>query len=228
MDWMPLLPVRSLYDSFDAPVTPFDCGALCRVHNPTGKPFCCDICHAVPAVYAQEWAYLAPRTDLWHVWRGDECPTPPEAVDELRAQTPDSMILLACLGPAHCQRPYRSISCREFPFFPYLHSDGRFLGLAVEWEYEPTCWVISHLQSVTPQYRREFVAFYDRLFAVWDDEMEAYAARSEELREHYAALRRRAPLLHRNGADYWLSPTSERLTKLPAGRAFPTHGVYQE
>src|SRR5512139_3717464 len=70
-----LLDIRQLYDYFDAPMVPLDCGTKCAVHNPSGKPFCCDICHAVPATYRQEWDYLQQNTDLWHAWRGDECPT---------------------------------------------------------------------------------------------------------------------------------------------------------
>ena len=50
--------------------------------------------------------------------------------------------MLACLGPAHCQRPFRAVSCRQFPFFPYISSSLRFIGLAHEWEFENTCWVM--------------------------------------------------------------------------------------
>ena len=65
--------IRALYAGFDTPVTALDCGQMCAPHNPSGKPFCCDICHAVPAAYESEWRALEPVTDLWHVWRGDEC-----------------------------------------------------------------------------------------------------------------------------------------------------------
>ena len=80
-DQPPALNVRCLYDRFNAPLMDMDCGARCAPHNPSGKPFCCDICHAVPAAYHPEWEYLSASTDLWHAWRGDECPdawmTPP-------------------------------------------------------------------------------------------------------------------------------------------------------
>jgi hypothetical protein len=73
----PLQDIRSFYDRFDVPVTALDCGAKCAPYNPTGKPFCCDICQAVPVAYQQEWDYLQDRTDLWHEWRGDECADDP-------------------------------------------------------------------------------------------------------------------------------------------------------
>lgn len=227
----PALDIRRLYDRFDAPVIDFDCGRMCAPHNPRGKPFCCDICEAVPVAFHQEWAYLQQHTDLWHVWRGDECATGgaggainPAA---LREQAPEHLTLLACLGPEHCQRSFRALSCREFPFFPYITSDDRFIGLAYEWGFESTCWVISHLDSVTPAFRRAFIQTYDDLFALWEDEYESYYALSQEMREHFAAQKRRIPILHRNGGDYLLSPHSERLRRADP-RRFRKFGLYKQ
>lgn len=223
---LPRIDFRRFYDAFDLPVTDLDCGKKCAPHNPNGKPFCCDICHAVPVAYDQEWEYLRSSTDLWHAYRGDECPGDPTDPAALREETPEGMHLLACLGPEHCRRPFRAVSCRQFPFFPYLSADYRFLGLAYEWTYERVCWVVSNLGRVTPAYRAGFVQAYDRLFSLWPEEMECYAAHSEEMREVFTALRRRIPLLHRNGMNYLLSPGSERLERVDAA-AFRRFGVYR-
>ena len=212
---LPAEDIRSLYGGFDSPIAALDCGRKCAPHNPSGKPFCCDICHAVPAAYKSEWAYLEENTRLWHRWRGDECST--ATSDEriqLKAETPDHMILLACLGPARCERAFRLLSCRQFPFFPYVSSDYGFLGLAYEWEFESECWVISNLTQVTHQYREEFVRTYDRLFALFQDEFEGYAYHSEELRLEFVRRRKRFPLLHRNGGTYLVSPARERLQRV--------------
>jgi hypothetical protein len=218
--------VHGLYDNFNAPIACLDCGKKCAPHNPSGKPFCCDICHAVPAAYKSEWKYLKPRTDLWHEYRGNECADETEA-EKLKADTPDSMILLACLGPDQCQRNFRALSCRQFPFFPYVTSDYRFLGLAYEWEFEDRCWVVSNLPQVTQKYRDEFVATYDKLFALFQDEFDNYAYHSEKLRGYFASQRRRFALLHRNGGAYLVSPKSERMTRIDVG-SLPKFGVYQE
>ena len=223
---LPPIDVRRLYDRFDTPVTALDCGLKCAPHNPSGKPFCCDICHAVPVAYHQEWAFLRTRTDLWHEWRGDECDTDPGNPAQLKSETPDHLLLLACKGPAHCQREYRATSCRQFPFFPYITADDRFLGLAYEWEFETTCWVISHLAQVTAEYRREFCAVYDEIFAQWEEEFDSYAALSEMMREHFAAKRRRIPILHRNGSTCLLSPGSERTRRVDPER-LPRFGPYK-
>lgn len=203
--------IRAWYDGFNQPITDVDCGTKCAPNNPSGKPFCCDICHAVPAVYAEEWDYLCPNTDLWRPYTGRECttqtkPTPPSA--------PENMILLACLGPDQCQRDFRAISCRQFPFFPYITSDFRFIGLACEWTFETSCWVIQNLDRVTSAYRQEFVAFYDKLFNLKMQEMESYSRLSEDLRAEFVTSRRRFSLLHRNGSNYRVSPGSERMVKI--------------
>lgn len=218
--------VRQLYDQFNEPVTEVDCGLLCAPHNPSGKPFCCDICQAVPVAYHQEWEYLRGQTDLWHVWRGNECPGDPCDPKELQEETPEHMLLLACKGPAHCQREYRSVSCRQFPFFPYISSKNQFLGLVYYWDFEPVCWVVSHLEAVTDAYRREFVQLYDTLFDVWEEEFESYAFCSEDIRTYFGTQKRRIPLLHRNGGYYLISPASERLTRISVER-LKRFGPYQ-
>jgi hypothetical protein len=223
---LPRLDFRRLYDHFDAPVADVDCGAFCAPHNPGGKPFCCDICHAVPAVYYQEWAYLRQSTSLWHEWRGDECGESTGSVAEVRSETPDNMLLLACEGPEYCQRRFRALSCREFPFFPYLSSDYRFLGLAYDWTFEARCWVISHLDQVTETYRRELVSAFDELFSLWPEEMDGYAGLSETLREVFWQRHRRIPLLHRNGGYYLISPASEDMRRVDPQR-LPRFGPYR-
>ena len=192
-------------------------------HHPDNIPFCCDICHAVPTATRSEWDYLRRSTDLWHIWDDDECPNSDDS-DAVRAETPDYLLLLACKGVAHCQRQMRALSCRQFPFFPYISDDDRFLGLAYDWRFESVCWVISNLEVVTLSYRQQFVEAYDGLFSLGPDEYESYAAFSEEMRAHFAAGRRRIPILHRNGKDYLLSPGSDRLEFVQ--RQFRRYGPY--
>ena len=209
--------IRALYDHFDAPIAKLDCGKKCAPHNPRGIPFCCDICHAVPAAYDSEWMYLRATTDLWHAYRGDECDASNstqagEALSD--SALPPGMISLACLGPARCQRPNRILSCRAFPFFPYITSDHRFLGLACEWEFESVCWVINNLGRVSDQYRAEFIRAFDTLIATFDEVFESYEIHSRKLRAHYGSRKKRFPILHRNGNAYLVSPASERMTRV--------------
>lgn len=223
---VPVISIRDLYDGFDAPVAEIDCGLKCAPHNPSGKPFCCDICQAVPVAYHSEWAYLQENTDLWHPWHGVEGEQETENPQWLE-DLPEHLVLLECKGPQFCQRPFRASSCRQFPFFPYVTSDFRFIGLAYEWEFEETCWVISNLWSVTEKYRQQFIKTYDDMFCVWMHEFESYANLSEDMREYYAAQKRRIPLLHRNGGAYLISPSNEQLRRVDI-HSFKKFGPYRE
>ena len=225
MDPFPL-DIRRLYDHFHAPITEGDCGEMCRLHNPSGKPFCCDICHAVPAAYLQEWDYLMAHTHLWHAWRGDECDSKTRDSQQLSTDMPDYMCLLACLGPDHCQRDFRSMSCRQFPFFPYITADDRFIGMTYYWDFEPYCWVVSNLGTVTDRFRREFFTTYDALLNEWEEEYDSYYYLSEDMRTTFAQKRRRIPILHRNGGYYLLSPKSDRLSRIEPHQ-FRQFGFYQ-
>lgn len=221
----PTVDIGALYAGFAAPLADLDCGLKCAPHNPRQTPFCCDICQAVPAVYQQEWEYLHQATDMWHIWSGRECTDNPEDPLALRAQTPQAMLLLACTGAAHCQRPLRALSCRQFPFLPYISSDFRFLGLAYDWLFEQTCWVVSNLGAVSAAYRQEFIATFDRLFSLWPAEFNSYLQLSDELRQHYRTLNRRFVLLHRSGDFYRISPTTERRQRISPDH-LPAFGPY--
>ena len=132
---------------------------------------------------------------------------------ELESQTPAHLTLLACKGPQFCERDYRAVSCRQFPFFPYITPDFRFIGFTYDWDFTSICWVLSNLNQVTQTYRQQFVKTYDKVFSTWLEDLDSYAQLSEEMREHFITIRRRIPLLHRNGADYLVSPASGRLQR---------------
>jgi hypothetical protein len=213
VSYYPKLDFKVIHNAFNAPINELDCGNKCAPFNPNGVPFCCDICHALPAVYDQEWNYLQNQTDLWHVWKAGECGTLKNSTQQAMKELPDNMIFLACKGVQYCQREFRSITCRQFPFFPYVTEDFRFIGMSHEWEFEHQCWVISNLDKVSSVYRSEFIDTFDEIFNLWPEEMESYAIKSEEMRSIFRERHQRIPILHRNGFDYLLSPGSERIER---------------
>ncbi|HNX46329.1 MAG TPA: hypothetical protein PKK90_06410 [Anaerolineaceae bacterium] len=223
---VPFPDFRQVYDHFDQPITALDCGSLCAPYNPHGIPFCCDICVAVPATYHTEWDYLKTRTNLWHSYRGDECPGELTNPGTLEQETPSHMCLLACLGPQACERPYRSISCRQFPFFPYITVDDCFIGLAYNWDFEHACWVLSHLDQVSQVFRQEFIQTYDALLFDIPQDYDSYYDLSEEMRDAFSKMGRKIPILHRDGNDYLLDPETDALTQVDA-RDLPRFGPYR-
>jgi hypothetical protein len=211
-----------IYARFQSPITRLDCGRRCSPYNENGVPFCCDTDHAVPTAYQAEWVYLQENTDLWQPWQ----PNVEQDAKELRESTPDGQVLIACRGHQHCQRGFRSITCRAFPFFPYLTSQGEFIGLSYYWEYEDRCWVISNLNQMQPEYLAEFVAAYELIFKKLPGEKENFVWYSAHTRESYARKGRSVPLLHRNGGVYKVAAASERMRRTTLDR-LPKFGPYK-
>jgi len=209
----------SLYAEFDAPITSLDCGTKCAPYN-NGIPVCCDTRHAVPTAYSAEWHYLQVNTDLWHLWIGETHAETARLQDEA-----PHLILIECLGHQHCQRNYRSLTCRAFPFAPYLNSVGQFLGLTYYWEYEDRCWVISNLDVVTDEYRRQFVNAFERVFDQISGERDGFAQHSAEMRRVFAKDEQMIPLLHRDGGAFYVNPTTETLSPTQAD-AFPKYDPF--
>jgi hypothetical protein len=212
----------SLYAHFQAPVAALNCGEKCAPYNENGVPFCCDTRHAVPTVYETEWDYLQANTSLWHEWQAG---TPAET-EALNRQTPAGQRLVACLGHNQCQRSFRSLTCRAFPFYPYLNKDREFLGLSYYWDYEDRCWVISNLQAVTPEYRLQFIATYDTLFLQMPEERENFYHHSVVMRRIFGRKGRSIPLLHRNGFAYKITPRNGRMRRV-AVESLPKFGPYK-
>jgi len=185
-------------------------------------PFCCDTRHAIPSVYQAEWEYLQANTDLWHAWESDDHADGAR----LRSELPDGQVLVECLGHRLCQRNYRSITCRSFPFFPYITLQGRFIGMSYYWEYEDRCWVISNLGQITREYLEGFIEAYDTIFRLVPEEIENFRQHSTHMRRSFGQRKRVIPILHRNGSYYKISPASGRMRRVDAGD-LPQFGPYR-
>lgn len=212
---------RDLYSNFSSSITVLDCGEKCAPYNQGGIPFCCDTRHSVPTAYEGEWGFLQESTDLWHLWQVRNSHEHNRLVNQL----PSGQTLIECKGYQYCQRDFRSIACRAFPFFPYFNSAGSFLGLSYYWEYEDRCWVISNLEAVKSHYRTEFIVTFEQLFNIFPEEINNFIHQSRRMRYYFQRQQRAIILLHRNGNNYKISPKNERLRKM-ADYQFPKHGNY--
>lgn len=200
----------TLYSQFQAPITEFDCGQFCAPYNEHRVPFCCDIRHTVPTAYRLEWAYLQKETNLWQRFQANNI----EEIRRLENITPPGQVLLTCLGHQLCQRDFRTITCRSFPFFPYIDQQNEFIGLSYYWEYEDRCWVISNLGLITQDYLDQFMAAYDLILDARLDEKENYRHHSIIMRRSFGRRHRSIPLLHRNGQTYSIAPGNGHLTRV--------------
>jgi hypothetical protein len=217
-----LVDFSALYNRFQAPISAFDCGERCAPHNENGVPFCCDTRHAVPTAYDAEWIHLQENTDLWHLWQGRTA----SETRSLQKETPDGMVLLECQGHRLCQRGYRAITCRAFPFFPYITRDDWFVGMTYYWQYEYACWVVSNLQVVSQEYRGQFIDAFEELFDKMPEERESYRQYSSTMRRVFSRWGRAIPLLHRNGKTYKVTPGNGRMRRVDVNK-LPKLGPYR-
>ena len=201
-------PERSFFEDtyriFSSPLSNIDCGEKCGPYNEYGVPVCCDINLIVPSAYQAEWEFLKEKTDLWQPWSSSN-PIDAGLDDEVQ----DGQVLLKCLGYQHCQRPFRTLTCRAFPFFPYLDSKGNFLGLVYFQEYRELCWIISNLSVVSSVYKAEFQQAFELLFEQYPESKESYFQYSSYLRTEKAISSDKIILLDFENNVLFLDPDSE-------------------
>lgn len=199
---MPATPAlyKQIYDGFQAPISRFDCGQKCAPLN-NGEPVCCSTKDAVPVVDRAEWKLLKTRTKMWREW------VPTDAPGRALAADLEPLCLgIECNGAQHCERDNRSMSCRTFPFFPYVTREGEFVGLAYFWAFEHLCWVVNNLQIVDREYVRQFIDNYDKLFAADKDEFEGNKDQSAAARRVFTRWNRIIPLIGRDYEFYAVEP----------------------
>lgn len=208
-----------LYERFEAPVSRFDCGRHCAPLN-GGEPVCCSTRHAIPVMDRAEWRLLRGRTRMWR-------PFHPRSAVERRevGNLADSCLAAQCRGARHCERDNRALSCRTFPFFPYLTRAGAFVGLAYYWAFEDRCWVISNLGVVGLEFVRQFVEACETIFERDPDERQVFLRQSADMRRVFARWRRPIPLIGRDGG-YCKVLRGGRIVPAEAAE-FAKHGPYR-
>lgn len=210
---------ESIYAGFESALSRYDCGQYCAPHN-GGEPVCCSTQHAVPIVTVEEWKFLQSRTELWQLYQATTA-----AERKLKDDLPRDCRALECKGAAFCERENRSLSCRTFPFFPYITKDYDFVGLAYYWYFEDRCWVISNLQLVERQFINEFVNTYELLFQRIRGERENFRDYSATMRRVFSRWGRTIPLIGRNGGYFEVIPNTGELRPARV-EDFAKHGPY--
>ena len=201
---------KELYQEFSLPLSGIDCGEKCGPFNDYGIPVCCDIKLVIPSAYDLEWEYLRAETELWHLWQGSGAIEQEELIQDVQP----GQQLLQCLGHHSCQRSYRSITCRAFPFYPYLDRAGDLLGLAYYREFRDQCWIISNLSVVTAEYKEQFQRTFGKLFQRYPDTKENYLHFSSYMRGQVADAGENLTLLDFSGRVFRVNPISEQVREI--------------
>ncbi len=198
---------RRIYARFQAPVSRYDCGCKCAPLN-GGTPVCCSTENTIPIVDKSEWQLLKSRSDLWHLYLKRD----PDTLRERKDMHRDCR-LVECKGARHCERKNRSMSCRSFPFFPYLTASDEFAGLAPFWDFEDRCWLMNNMQVVDRDFVIEFVAAHEMLFDADKKERAANYDHSAAMRRVFTRWNRLIPLIGRDGSHLAVEPHTHRIRK---------------
>lgn len=201
---------KELYQEFSRPLSEIDCGEKCGPYNDYGVPVCCDIELVVPSAYDLEWEYLQSETELWRLWQGSGS----VEQEELTQKVQPGQQLLQCLGHQYCQRPYRSVTCRAFPFYPYLNRAGNLLGLAYYREYRDQCWIISNLSVVKAEYKEQFQQSFEKIFQFYPDTKENFLNFSGYMRGQVAEAGESLPFLDFTGRVFVVNPITEQVREI--------------
>ena len=164
----------------------------------------------IPSAYDLEWEYLRAETELWYLWKGSGAIEQEELIQDVQP----GQQLLQCLGHQSCQRSYRSITCRAFPFYPYLDRDGDLLGLAYYREFRDQCWIISNLSVVTVEYKEQFQRTFEKLFQRYPDTKENFLHFSSYMRGQVADAGENLTLLDFTGRVFRVNPISEQVREI--------------
>jgi len=177
-----------MYQDFTACATEGDCGALCR-QGPRGIAACCDSRRLPLVVFGDELAWARARTTCWHGMR-------PRNPAERRAVATwaEHVALARCVAPRHCDRPYRSLTCRMFPLEPYLDARGRFIGLTYIYGAARLCPLIGRQMDLRQEFVNQSMAIWRQIFAAYPEERSSYRTASRQLRARFTRQGRRIRL----------------------------------
>jgi len=170
----------ALYRRFTAPMCSFDCGSLCAEDN-GGIPACCNNDACAPIIYRDELRWLRSRTNVWR--------KRPARTDEDRredAGIEKYIVYATCRGVTQCSRTYRSLTCRFFPFEPYIERSGRFAGLTYVYRCADTCPIIrDDVHQVHQRYVNQSIRVWEAVFDAYPSEHELYQDESRKLRRSF-------------------------------------------
>ncbi len=86
--------------------------------------------------------------------------------------------------------------------------------------------MISNLGQVTPRFRVSFVSAYEKILQLYPRELENFRYQSIMMRRVFGRRNQAIPLLHRDGYDYLVEPSTGNLARVKA-KHFPKHGPYE-
>ncbi|UCE20472.1 MAG: hypothetical protein JSV84_09095 [Gemmatimonadota bacterium] len=175
-----------IYRNYESTPVRFDCGKLCAPEN-GGIPYCCDTGWLIPVMYKWEFSYLLKHTDLWVRFK-------PKTKHEknIIEETDKNTVFGQCLGHKGCDRKYRSVSCRIFPFEPYLDLEGKFLGMVYSYRLGNKCPLVDKPKLVSKKFISDQTKMWTYIFERDSAERQVYREQSIQVRRYLS--RKKKPI----------------------------------
>jgi hypothetical protein len=176
--------IAYIYRNFDSTPVRFDCGKLCASKN-DGVPFCCDSGWLIPVMFREEFSYLRGRTNLWRRFQ-------PKTKHEkdIVAETDECTVFGDCLGHERCDRRFRSVSCRMFPFEPYLDLEGNLLGLVYNYRLGKNCPLVDKPKLVSKKFISDQIKMWKYIFNKLPSERDVYRDQSIQVRRYLSGKKK--------------------------------------
>ena len=118
--------LERFYRLLSVRMTDFDCGSKCAPGN-DGVPYCCDREQVTPVLFRDEYRWHREQGAFWK-----KMPIKTKKEKKLVEETCTYNVFSMCPGVESCRRTLRSLSCRMFPFEPFLDKKGAVIGLVYQ------------------------------------------------------------------------------------------------
>ena len=185
-----------IYKAFMLTAIKDDCGKLCAPDE-DDIPICCNEERALPVLYKSEYDFVIKRTKMWKKLK-PRTATEKKIVEE----TDDDNVYVRCRGHKACDRDYRGITCRIFPFYPYLNLDGELLGLCYNYAVDDDCWLVDKPEIVEREYIERTLEFWEFIFERMPEEKELFMEESTNLRRLKSRQKKQVIVMTPNGFYY--------------------------
>ncbi len=176
--------LKRFYRLLSVRMTDFDCGSECAPEN-NGLPYCCDREQVTPVLFRDEYRWHRKRGAFWK-----KMPIKTKKDKKLVEETCTYNVFSLCPGGESCRRTLRSLSCRMFPFEPFLDEKGTVTGLVYQDGENERCPLVGKPRHL---YNQDYIS---NAIRVWQELVDTFP---EEKEMYLRESRRRKRLVTRKG-----------------------------
>jgi hypothetical protein len=165
--------LKRFYRLLSVRMTDFDCGRKCAPKN-DGVPYCCDREQVTPVLFRDEYRWHREQGTFWK-----KMPIKTKRDKKLVEETCTYNVFSVCPGVESCRRTLRSLSCRMFPFEPFLDKTGTVTGLVYQDGENERCPLVGkHRRHYNQAYIRNAIRVWQELVDTFPEEKEMYLRES--------------------------------------------------